>query len=594
MAVVFDEAQRAALQGVLDEAEITADWLDGLKAGWKKVKADLQDYEGRPKLHDSPTLSEVQTSMRAAMKSLRLLTNYLNLMANDLLVTKGAWTKTPQKKLGKERRWQGEVRDGLREAEAAAAKYLTLAADKTMWLHSSKGKKASAQELETLHSRTHEYVDKAVAQVHKALRGVFKALSMAQSYRAWKKQPFTTQEFEPKVVHIGKATVIFKGTPVGSPEAFADKSGSLHPSIHPKNRAEYLKRMKQALGYLEAKGLGWLTDIKVTIKPGKSGLLAYYYRESDTMGVTGRPSKGMVKSVIHELGHRYYFKHMSEQERRNFDKWFGTVPAVSGYGGTQPREDFAEVFAHWVLNRELTKAQHDRFREFMKGKRPRTESLSESAATVAQKCRYCDQPAVWSLIWADGREHIPVCRAHEREGRNDVAKQGGSVVDVKRVEQGPVTYREHTFMPSRRLEQAQEPALPYQVPEAPGTHFGLQATPERLASALSEAPAEPPPRAPIGRRDTPRGAIIKTRTGGDIQGVKGKPITRTTGKGLGRGTRGADRVISRPDGTKVAIPDSLLQMLGMDWKTMRATRVHDNRMTLNIDGVRYSVYTRRG
>lgn len=215
-------------------------------------------------------------------------------------------------------------------------------------------------------------------------------------------------------------------------------------------------------------------------------------------------------------------------------------------------------------------------------------------ATKAQRCKYCPQPAEKSLIWADGRAYIPVCRAHEREGRNDVAKQKDSVVDVKRVEQGPISYREHTFIPSRRLEQALEPALPHQLPEEPGAHFGLQATPERLQSALSEAPAEPPPRAPIGRRDTPRGVVTRTRTGGDIRGVKGKPITRTTGKGLGRGTRGADRVISRADQSKVAIPDSLLQMLGTDWKTMRATRVHDNRMTLTIDGVRYSVYTRRG
>lgn len=217
-----------------------------------------------------------------------------------------------------------------------------------------------------------------------------------------------------------------------------------------------------------------------------------------------------------------------------------------------------------------------------------------STATKAQKCKYCDQPAAVSLIWADGRAYIPVCKAHERKARNQVASQNDSVCDVKQVEQGPIAYREHQFNPQARMEQALQPALAFVDDEEPGTYFGLQASPERRLSAFSEAPAEPPPRAPIGRRDIPRGAVIQTRTGGDIQGVTGQPIKRTTGKGLGKGTSGPERVVMKRDRTRQEIPDSLLQMLGTDWKTMRAMRVHDNRMTVTVDGVRYSVYTRRG
>lgn len=137
-------------------------------------------------------------------------------------------------------------------------------------------------------------------------------------------------------------------------------------------------------------------------------------------------------------------------------------------------------------------------------------------------------------------------------------------------------------------------ALDFVEDEEPGTYFGLQADPTRAESALQEAPAEPPPRARIGRRGTPRGAVIRTVTGKNIQGVKGRPIKRATGRDLGKGTSGPERIITKRDRTRQEIPDSLLQMLGTDWKTMRANRVHDNRMSVTIDGVKYTVYTRRG
>lgn len=213
--------------------------------------------------------------------------------------------------------------------------------------------------------------------------------------------------------------------------------------------------------------------------------------------------------------------------------------------------------------------------------------------TQAQKCRYCDQPAANSLI-LDGGDFIPVCWAHVEAGRQQARLEGVSVLDIKRVEQTPVVYREHTFVPSQRMAAALQPALSFVPSIEPGTYFGRQVSSERRESAFQEAPAEPPPRAPAGRRDVPRGVVIQTRTGRDIRGVTGKNIKRATGKGLGRGTEGPKRVITKRSGVRQEIPDSFLRMLGTDWKTMRADRVHDNRMSVNIDGVRYTVYTRRG
>ena len=148
--------------------------------------------------------------------------------------------------------------------------------------------------------------------------------------------------------------------------------------------------------------------------------------------------------------------------------------------------------------------------------------------------------------------------------------------------------------PAGLMQSALEAPLAFVEAEEPGACFGLQADSRRVQSAFQEAPEDTTPRARIGRRSTPRGAVHTQHSGPDIQGVTGKPTKRVSVGRPGRGTRGYTRKVIKPDSEVQEIPDSLLQMLGTDWKTMRAHRVHDNRMTINIDGVRFSVYTRRG
>lgn len=183
--------------------------------------------------------------------------------------------------------------------------------------------------------------------------------------------------------------------------------------------------------------------------------------------------------------------------------------------------------------------------------------MSDSKFKGPNKCHYCEDPAVMSILWAEGRAYIPVCKSHKKKAIHQVTVTNKDEVDK---------------------------IYPY---EEAYRGFGAFLRPERKNSALQEAPE-----APYGRADVPRGVGgINTRTGTDIQAIKGPSITKFVGKTV---EPKATRVVSSPDGEKQEIPDSLLKMLGKDWKTLRATRVHDNRMTVSIDGVVYSVYTRRG
>lgn len=115
---------------------------------------------------------------------------------------------------------------------------------------------------------------------------------------------------------------------------------------------------------------------------------ANYVIAKNTVNMFGIPSGGSqaeeaVRIIVHELGHRWYYKNMTKVERARFDSYFGgwpigkpgtppgpvavepgTVRSVSSYGGENPAEDFAELFAWYVLGRKLSRDQRERFKQF--------------------------------------------------------------------------------------------------------------------------------------------------------------------------------------------------------------------------------------
>jgi hypothetical protein len=147
---------------------------------------------------------------------------------------------------------------------------------------------------------------------------------------------------------------------------------------HPHDTSLYRKELEKAEALLKAKGLGflWYGTIFVSCKScgganprGKQwGVGAHYDIRQDVVRIFQNPTGGLYRGVAHELGHRYYFKFMSSAERARFNSWFGDVPAVSEYGGTVSEEDFAEVFSYYIDNRNLTRDQLERFKQFIKTK----------------------------------------------------------------------------------------------------------------------------------------------------------------------------------------------------------------------------------
>jgi len=152
----------------------------------------------------------------------------------------------------------------------------------------------------------------------------------------------------------------------------------------------------------------------------------------------------------------------------------------------------------------------------------------------AQECRYCDQPAEESLLY--GRkvgEYFACCIAHEGDARAEILAMERGVLDTVAIDMS-------------------------QFPTAES----------RMASALTSAPRYPEPdeHSSFGLRVDPRRAK---------SAVEAMPVP-------------SDR------STSVSPAQTFLQALGGDWQNVRVFHTSKNRLSLTIDGVKYTVYSRKG
>jgi hypothetical protein len=90
-----------------------------------------------------------------------------------------------------------------------------------------------------------------------------------------------------------------------------------------------------------------------------AGVGGHYNIQKNHVKIFSRPGPFIVELMAHELGHRYWYKHMSSTQRARFTAWFesGAVPAVSRYGGHNEGEAFAEVIAYVVTGKTIGRDQ---------------------------------------------------------------------------------------------------------------------------------------------------------------------------------------------------------------------------------------------
>lgn len=149
--------------------------------------------------------------------------------------------------------------------------------------------------------------------------------------------------------------------------AFEDESAVRNPVRAENTIAQSLIEAKRKL---EQKGLGHLWRGDFIVKPFEEprtdsewARAADYHWKKDKIRMFSE--RGLTYTMLHEIGHRYYFKNMSIPEQRRFDHWFGKIKAVSEYGSLDPHEDFAEVFAHYMTDKDIPRPALERFKKFL-------------------------------------------------------------------------------------------------------------------------------------------------------------------------------------------------------------------------------------
>jgi hypothetical protein len=140
----------------------------------------------------------------------------------------------------------------------------------------------------------------------------------------------------------------------------------------------YIRYLDETYTRMKAKGFGDMWYGKVFIQceecggvnsnGAEYGVGGHYFISKDFIRIYNRPVPGIVRLLAHELGHRYWFKHMNQGQRLRFTEWFtsGEVPAVSRYGGSNADEAFAEVISYFVTGQGMTRDQLDSFKATLK------------------------------------------------------------------------------------------------------------------------------------------------------------------------------------------------------------------------------------
>lgn len=206
---------------------------------------------------------------------------------------------------------------------------------------------------------------------------------------------------------VGRMKVVFEDIPVKNLKGLPPEK--VEEIRSPLTAKRYVKPMANAQTLLKKKGLDFLwygvTKIECKTCGGKNrldtvdkvfGVGGRYDISKDMITVFVDPASFITELMIHELGHRYYYKYMSMADRAEFSSYFGQVPGVSDYGKTISSEDFAEVFAWYCLNRNLTQDQLGRFKKFLGRKKQRGASAEQRSPGLIQKMRdwykeYTDQ-----------------------------------------------------------------------------------------------------------------------------------------------------------------------------------------------------------
>lgn len=410
--------------------EIDQEWIDGIRKGWKQLAAEVKNYEGRNRDYGAePTKENVVEAWDAAVRALERVRRYVNDLRSTILITKGFWQShgiTPEKgtkeprgakkkrsRPGIERPYAktvDEVNAAVDVAEfevgdiKSKARYFADDSKYGFWEGSYAWNKADEERrkgyLKVMANEPPGEVDKVIKKLDGIISGrLLRHLTTLVKSLGWNGK-LNTGSHDAPVVHVGKFTIIFGDIPddprkvaadVDKPDPLTstdpkvwDKKAGFHS---PADRERLARALQNTTKMLQRRKLGFVAygKVKTVIQglgvvihpdPKKGGAkmqaAATYHRGGDFIQTYMGGKSYMSWIFIHELGHRYWYKFLSQGDRQRFKQFFGKTASTSEYGESNPAEDFAELFTSYVLYpatargfRKMTKDQYQRMQAFL-------------------------------------------------------------------------------------------------------------------------------------------------------------------------------------------------------------------------------------
>jgi hypothetical protein len=362
-------------------------WVEGIRKSWKLWSKQAASYPGYALTAKSMDPDTVKRTVSSAMAYLEQGKAFIKRLREDLLFNKGFWMRPDAD--GKFSGQRGKVIQLLADAELQISDGLSKVEH---WGRELDPTNPMAGAHQHAYSGQQEF-DRYIRTISLAATGaatnadsVISRQLLRHLTGLTKIVPTDLDSNEPDVVKVGKAVILFKDsapdptrpTYLSAPYGIGRMARADDAAVrHPQTRKQYIELFRAAEALLKRRGLGlvWYGEFEINsaaTAPENSngahyGTGAQYARMGDKVVVYADPSTGLPELLIHELGHRYYYKFMTLAQRERFGEWFGQVSATSAYGSSNSVEDFAEVFSAYVMGKDLSRDQIDRLKAFLGG-----------------------------------------------------------------------------------------------------------------------------------------------------------------------------------------------------------------------------------
>jgi len=324
-------------------SQVTEQWVSTTKRSWKTLLRRVDQAEEKRGLH----------------KATKDISLFFKNLREDLLINKGFWYilgpysgTAPTKLRDKVTRLLKEV-----EEEVYTAALFSDKIDRRSWERNAPMIKEFLADADQILSR------KLFPLLKREIKKVEK-LDMGS--------------FLPNAIDVSGLKLVFEDGASRNPHQIMHQTQMLPDS--PALREGFLEATTKAQSLLSQKRMDHLWYGTIIVSELSHNAL-YSPNDDKVYLATTAPQRKLTYLLIHELGHRHWFKFMTPHNRQAFSAYFhtGEVDPVTEYGGTMAEEDFAEVFAHYIVGRNLSRDQKERFQEFFGG---RVSSIEKRVASL--------------------------------------------------------------------------------------------------------------------------------------------------------------------------------------------------------------------